>query len=197
MMQEIYQRGPIACDCATPETLEEYTGGIYEDLTGDQKITHDVSVVGFGEENGVKYWVVRNSWGANWGESGFFRVVRGKNNIAIEKNCMWAVPEDTWTQPKLHITTEEEKKDPNNDVHNSKYSPEDDIFKKLMPKTTEFLKDTKLPLNWGGRVKNEQRFTTGDRITKPTAFEMLGKNVAPVWDWRNVNGKNYLSWTKN
>ena len=68
MMQEIYQRGPIACGVAVPESLEEYKGGIYEDKTGDQNIVHDISVVGWGVENGKKYWTVRNSWGTQWGE---------------------------------------------------------------------------------------------------------------------------------
>lgn len=35
MLQEIYQRGPIACGCATPDALENYTGGILNDTTGD------------------------------------------------------------------------------------------------------------------------------------------------------------------
>ena len=35
MMQEVAQRGPIACDIAVPEALEEYTGGIFCDETGD------------------------------------------------------------------------------------------------------------------------------------------------------------------
>jgi hypothetical protein len=48
MIQEIYQRGPIACGCAVPMSLEEYTGGVYCDDTGDLNISHDVSVVGFG-----------------------------------------------------------------------------------------------------------------------------------------------------
>ena len=52
MMQEIYQRGPIACGIAVPDSLEEYTGGIYEDTTGDLDIVHDISVVGYGVENG-------------------------------------------------------------------------------------------------------------------------------------------------
>merc|ERR1719464_953857 len=62
MMQEIAQRGPIACGIAVPDALEEYTGGIYCDETGDMNIVHDISVVGYGVEDGNKYWLVRNSW---------------------------------------------------------------------------------------------------------------------------------------
>ena len=101
-----------------PDSLETYNGGIYEDTTGDLNIVHDISVVGFGVENGVKYWVVRNSWGTHWGENGFFRVIRGTNNIAIESDCSWAVPKDTWNSPLVHKTTDEEK----NDERNKKYS---------------------------------------------------------------------------
>jgi hypothetical protein len=46
-----------------------------------------VEVVGFGVENGVKYWVIRNHWGSYWGEKGFFRLIRGINNLWIEHNC--------------------------------------------------------------------------------------------------------------
>jgi len=126
MIQEIYQRGPIACGIAVPQSLENYTSGIYEDTTGDHNIVHDISVVGFGVENGTKYWVVRNSWGSHWGESGFVRVVRGKNNIAIETDCAWATPVDTWTNQVKHKTTDEEKQDPRNDVNNGPY-PESNI----------------------------------------------------------------------
>jgi cathepsin X len=115
MMQEIAQRGPIACDIAVPEALEEYTGGIYCDDTGDMDVVHVVSVVGYGVEDGSKYWLVRNSWGTQWGEEGFFRVCRGTNNIAIESGCNWATPKDTWTNKETHKTTEDELNDPKND----------------------------------------------------------------------------------
>ena len=65
MMQEIYQRGPIACGVAVPDALENYTSGIFIDKTNDTDIVHDISVVGFGVENGTKYWTVRNSWGTH------------------------------------------------------------------------------------------------------------------------------------
>jgi len=79
-------------------------------------VVHDISIVGYGvTDDGQKYWTVRNSWGSHWGEDGFFRVCRGTNNMAIESDCAWATPVDTWTEGKRHITTQEEKDDSRND----------------------------------------------------------------------------------
>ena len=92
MMKEIYARGPITCGIADPQSFKDYTGGIYKDETGASAISHAIEVAGWGEENGVKYWIGRNSWGDYWGEKGWFRIVRGENNLEIESSCNWAVP---------------------------------------------------------------------------------------------------------
>ncbi|XP_045814068.1 ervatamin-C-like [Trifolium pratense] len=53
-----------------------YSEGVFSGLCGKQ-LNHGVNVVGYGEANSVKYWIVRNSWGAEWGESGYIRMKRG------------------------------------------------------------------------------------------------------------------------
>lgn len=123
MMQEIYQRGPISCGVAVNDNFENYKGGILWDRTGFDDINHAISIVGFGVNatDGMKYWVIRNSWGENWGEDGFIRLIRGKNNLGIETDCTWATPLDTWTELKQHNTTEEERLDINNDPTNGPY----------------------------------------------------------------------------
>jgi cathepsin X len=97
MMQEIYQRGPISCGIAVTYEMENYKSGIFIDKTGFVDINHEVSIVGFGEEDGIKFWEVRNSWGSEWGMEGFMKIVRGSNNLGIESDCVWATPKDTWS----------------------------------------------------------------------------------------------------
>lgn len=60
-----------------------YTKGIYQHKVDSVAGGHAVVYVGYGEENGVKYWKVRNSWG-EWGEDGYFRILRGSNECGIE-----------------------------------------------------------------------------------------------------------------
>ena len=93
MMKELL-KGPITCGIAcSPEFDKNYSAGVFEDKTNFLDIDHDVEVVGWGEENGQKYWHIRNSWGTYWGMDGFFKIIRGKNNLGIESDCHYMIPD--------------------------------------------------------------------------------------------------------
>jgi len=48
-----------------------------------QDVNHAVLAVGYGVENGVPYWLIKNSWGADWGDSGYFKMEMGKNMCGV------------------------------------------------------------------------------------------------------------------
>lgn len=63
------------------------------------KVDHAVLVVGFGVAvdphtgEGLPYWKLQNSWGDHWGEKGYFRMVRGRNELAVEQSPVEGEPE--------------------------------------------------------------------------------------------------------
>ncbi|CAH1110878.1 unnamed protein product [Psylliodes chrysocephalus] len=61
-----------------------YSGGIYSDAScgnQDENLNHGVLVVGYGTENGLDYWIVKNSWSDQFGEKGYIRMQRNANNL--------------------------------------------------------------------------------------------------------------------
>ena len=93
MKEEIYNNGPIGCGVEVTPRFENYTTGVYEEWLSYYSINHEIAVVGWGvTEDGVEYWIGRNSWGSFWGEGGFFRIKMHGNNLGIETDCDWGIP---------------------------------------------------------------------------------------------------------
>ncbi|KNC75415.1 hypothetical protein SARC_12059 [Sphaeroforma arctica JP610] len=102
MKAEIYNRGPIVCSIATGKALDYgYRGGVFIDHNNVTDVDHDIEVVGWGEEDGVPFWKIRNSWGTFWGEMGFFKLRRGTNELQVEQDCWAAVPDISMEQDVL------------------------------------------------------------------------------------------------
>lgn len=76
VMNAVATQGPVAI-AVDASTWGAYSGGILSNCNQvNPDINHGVVLVGYGEENGVKYWLVRNSWSPSWGEKGYIRVLR-------------------------------------------------------------------------------------------------------------------------
>ncbi|CAD5232627.1 unnamed protein product [Bursaphelenchus xylophilus] len=65
--------------------LQDYQGGIIDaqEPEGGWEINHAILTIGYGNEDGTPYWIMKNQWGEDWGESGFFRAIRGTNNMLV------------------------------------------------------------------------------------------------------------------
>uniref|UniRef100_A0A671VF34 Cathepsin S, ortholog2, tandem duplicate 1 n=1 Tax=Sparus aurata TaxID=8175 RepID=A0A671VF34_SPAAU len=57
-----------------------YKSGVYNDACCTKNVDHAVLAVGYGTLNEEDYWLVKNSWGTNWGEDGYIRMARNKND---------------------------------------------------------------------------------------------------------------------
>ncbi|EYB96045.1 hypothetical protein Y032_0154g3007 [Ancylostoma ceylanicum] len=89
--QEIYKNGPVVAAFKVYEDFSFYKGGIYVHKWGIQTGAHAVKVIGWGRENGTDYWLIANSWNTDWGEDGYFRIVRGTDNCEIERQMVGGI----------------------------------------------------------------------------------------------------------
>lgn len=92
----IFRWGPVSTSFAVYPDFYTFDAkkSIYEwDGIGTQVGGHAVEIVGWGFEKNKKYWIVKNSWGTEWGDSGYFKMIRGINNCQFEENIITGVPD--------------------------------------------------------------------------------------------------------
>jgi C1A family cysteine protease len=81
MADWLYQHGPVSIG-VDASSWQYYTGGIMTNCESTQ-VDHGVLLVGFDEKHNPPYWIIKNSWGPDWGESGYIRVEMGTNQCLI------------------------------------------------------------------------------------------------------------------
>jgi len=85
LKEAIALSGPVSVAIdVTENNFMLYKEGVFTDTscknTADD-LNHGVLVVGYGTENNMDYWIVKNSWSSKWGESGYIRMARNKDNM--------------------------------------------------------------------------------------------------------------------
>lgn len=95
--KEIYHWGPCSTTMKVFKDFLDWDGkGIYQwNGKGNEfspDVGHSVVIVGWGEEDGIPYWIIRNTWGIFWGDKGYFKMIRGRNNCEIEENVLVGFP---------------------------------------------------------------------------------------------------------
>ena len=100
MRYHVAHFGPIAAGIMIYPEFMSYSGGVFvhtpratqAEEENDMLGGHAVLIVGYGtDDQGRKFWKVRNSWTTRWGEKGYFRIARGQNEVEIEHEAYtWA-----------------------------------------------------------------------------------------------------------
>jgi len=102
MKKALVNGGPLSVSFEVYSDFMMYKEGVYHHtnlLTNSgfepfELTNHAVLLVGYGHDKvlGEDYWIVKNSWGTNWGENGYFRIRRGVDECAIESIAVEATP---------------------------------------------------------------------------------------------------------
>ena len=90
--QEIYESGSVEASFSVYEDFLTYKSGVYQHITGGYIGGHAIKILGWGIENRIKFWICANSWNNEWGDNGFFKILRGNNECGIEEVVYGGIP---------------------------------------------------------------------------------------------------------
>jgi len=86
MKKLVYEHGAVVASVKSQGPFQDYGGGVFSGCAPGTSTDHAISVVGYGSENGVPYWLIKNSWGTGWGDNGFIKLERGSGMCGIGRS---------------------------------------------------------------------------------------------------------------
>jgi len=89
----IYNYGPVACAVYVDSGFQYYSSGVFNGTASGQ-VNHAVFLVGWNDAGG--YWIMKNSWGTGWGESGYMRIAYGSQLIGYAANYLTGSTSGSW-----------------------------------------------------------------------------------------------------
>jgi C1A family cysteine protease len=92
LMTHTYNESPLSI-CVDAENWQFYTSGVMTGRQCARKVTldHCVQIIGYDHSHNPPYWIVRNSWGADWGEKGLILLEYGQNTCGLTDEATTAV----------------------------------------------------------------------------------------------------------
>ncbi|RXN20678.1 cathepsin B-like protein [Labeo rohita] len=93
IMKELFKNGPVEGAFTVYEDFLQYKSGVYQHVGGSAVGGHAIKILGWGEENGVPYWLAANSWNTDWGDNGYFKILRGEDHCGIESEIVAGIPQ--------------------------------------------------------------------------------------------------------
>ncbi|KAK6025605.1 papain family cysteine protease, partial [Ostertagia ostertagi] len=117
IQKEILTHGPVEVAFEVYEDFLNYAGGVYVHTGGRLGGGHAVKMIGWGVDQGMPYWLVANSWNTDWGEDGYFRILRGVDECGIESGVVGGVPKLNSIHRRRHAKR-----------HTRRHAYEDDFF---------------------------------------------------------------------
>jgi len=90
MQNNLASWGPLSI-CVDAEPWQDYTGGVLMGSDCDTQLDHCVQLVGYDMTQSTPFWIVRNSWGMDWGENGYIRLEYGQDTCGLADEVTSAI----------------------------------------------------------------------------------------------------------
>ena len=96
IIEEILKNGPVTATISLMNDFAHYSNGIYKTsnfFANNLNEYHNIEIFGWGQENGIPFWLIQNSFGKDWGINGTAKILRGENHIGIESYATAVLPQ--------------------------------------------------------------------------------------------------------